>query len=100
MTVREAIEDLNGRTNGNLGRYTPIVKKLLALGKDTGIDAKLEDRAFASNVPSELPEGSFYESGKRRSVFDGRSAVLRKNPVYVLLHEGTHAVTVDNEQIL
>jgi len=96
MTVREALEDLNGRTNGNLGQYTPIVKKLLALGKDTGIDAKLEDRAFASNVPSELPEGSFYESGKRRVVFDGRSAVLRKNPVYVLLHEGTHAVTVDN----
>ena len=96
MTVREALEDLNGRTNGNLGQYTPIVKKLLALGKDTGIDAKLEDRAFASNVPLELPEGSFYESGKRRVVFDGRSAVLRKNPVYVLLHEGTHAVTVDN----
>ena len=96
MTVREALEDLNGRTNGNLGQYTPIVKKLLALGKDTGIDAKLEDRAFASNVPSELREGSFYESGRRRVVFDGRSATLRNNPAYVLLHEGTHAVTVDN----
>ena len=95
MTVREALEDLNGRTNGNLGQYTPIVKKLLALGKDTGIDARLEDRAFASNVPSELREGSFYESGRRRVVFDGRSATLRNNPAYVLLHEGTHAVTVD-----
>jgi hypothetical protein len=96
MTVREALADLNERTNGNLGQYSPIVKKLLALGKDTGIDAKLEDRAFASNLPTDLPSGSFYESGKRRVVFDGRSAMLQNNPVYILLHEGTHAVTVDN----
>lgn len=96
MTVREALTDLNNRTNGNLGQYSPIVKKLLALGKDTGIDAKLESRAFASNLPADLPRGSFYESGRRRVVFDARSSMLQNNPVYTLLHEGTHAVTVDN----
>ena len=96
MTVREALQDLSNRTNGKLGQYTPIVKKLLALEKNTGIDARLEDRAFASNLPVDLPKGSFYESGKRRVVFDGRSGMLQRNPVYTLLHEGTHAVTVDN----
>ena len=96
MTAREAIQDLSDRTNGNLGEYSPIVKKLLALGKDTGIDAKLEERSFASDVPTGLKRGSFYESGKRRIVLDGQSSSVKNNPIYNLLHEATHAVTVDN----
>ena len=96
MTAREAIQDLSDRTNGNLGQYSPIVKKLLALGKDTGIDAKLEERSFASDVPTGLKRGSFYESGKRRIVLDGQSSSVKENPIYNLLHESTHAVTVDN----
>ena len=96
MTAREAIQDLFDRTNGNLGEYSPIVKKLLALGKNTGIDAKLEERSFASDVPTGLKRGSFYESGKRRIVLDGQSSSVKNNPIYNLLHEATHAVTVDN----
>ena len=96
MTAREAIQDLSDRTNGNLGEYSPIVKKLLALGKDTGIDAKLEERSFASDVPTDSKRGSFYESGKRRIVLDGQSSSVKENPIYNLLHEATHAVTVDN----
>ena len=96
MTAREAIQDLSDRTNGNLGEYSPIVKKLLALGKNTGIDAKLEERSFASDLPTSLKRGSFYEGGKRRIVLDGQSSSVKENPVYVLLHEATHAVTVDN----
>jgi len=96
MTAREAIQDLSDRTNGNLGEYSPVVKKLLALGKNTGIDAKLEERSFASDLPTSSKQGSFYEGGKRRIVLDGQSSLVKENPVYVLLHEATHAVTVDN----
>jgi len=96
MTAREALQELSDRTGGNLGEYTPIVRKLLELGKDTGVDAKIEERAFASNLPEDLPSGSFYESGTRRIVLEGQSPSLQRNPVYELLHETTHAVTVDN----
>ena len=96
VTAREALQKLSDRTNGNVGEYTPILKKLLALGKDTGVDARIEERAFASDVPEGLSKGSFYESGKRRIVLDGQSTSLQRSPVYELLHETTHAVTVDN----
>ena len=96
MTAREAIQDLSDRTNGNLGEYSPIVKKLLALGDETGIDAKIEERAFAGNIPEGTKRGSFYDSEGRRIVLDAQTSSVRDNPAYNLLHESTHAVTVDN----
>jgi len=95
VTAREALQELVNKTGGRLGQYQPVVDKLLALGKGTGIDAKLETRAAASELPS-VRKGSFYESGKRRIVFDGESSSFQRNPVYELLHESTHAVTVEN----
>jgi hypothetical protein len=96
MTVRDALEDLSGRTNGEVGQYKPILKKLLALGEDTGIEAKLEIRSEAADIPEGLPRGSFYDGNKRRVVIDDKEVTVRTNPVYNLLHEATHAVTVDN----
>jgi hypothetical protein len=98
MTAREAIQDLSDRTNGNLGEYSPVVKRLLALGKETGIDAKIEERSFASNIPEVASKirGSFYDSAGRRIVLDAQTSSVKNNPVYNLLHESTHAVTVDN----
>jgi len=98
MTAREALQDLNDRTNGNLGEYSPIVKKLLALGDETGIDARIEERSFASNIPEVASKirGSFYDSEGRRIVLDAQDSSVKNNPVYNLLHESTHAVTVDN----
>jgi hypothetical protein len=98
MTAREAIQDLADRTNGNLGEYSPVVKRLLALGKETGIDARIEERSFASNLPEEISKirGSFYDSEGRRIVLDAQDSSVKNNPVYNLLHESTHAVTVDN----
>ena len=95
VTAREALQELVDKTGGRLGQYQPVIDRLLALGKGTGIDAKLETRAAASEIP-EAKTGSFYESGKRRIVFDGDSSSFQQNPVYELLHESTHAVTVDN----
>jgi hypothetical protein len=95
VTAREALQELVDKTGGRLGQYQPVIDRLLALGKGTGIDAKLETRAAAGEVP-EAKTGSFYESGKRRIVFDGDSSSFQQNPVYELLHESTHAVTVDN----
>ena len=98
MTAREAIQDLADRTNGNLGEYSPVVKRLLALGKETGIDARIEERSFASNLPEAISKirGSFYDSAGRRIVLDAQDSSVKNNPVYNLLHESTHAVTVDN----
>jgi len=98
MTAREALQDLSDRTNGNLGEYSPIVKKLLALGDETGIDARIEERSFASNIPEVASKirGSFYDSEGRRIVLDAQDSSVKNNPVYNLLHESTHAVTVDN----
>ena len=95
VTAREALQELVDKTGGRLGQYQPVIDRLLALGKGTGIDAKLETRAAASDLPT-TKKGSFYESGKRRIVFDGDSSSFQQNPVYELLHESTHAVTVDN----
>jgi hypothetical protein len=95
VTAREALQELVDKTGGRLGQYQPVIDRLLALGKGTGIDAKLETRAAASDLPT-TKKGSFYESGKRRIVLDGDSSSFQQNPVYELLHESTHAVTVDN----
>ena len=95
VTAREALQELVDKTGGRLGQYQPVIDRLLALGKGTGIDAKLETRAAASELPT-TKKGSFYESGKRRIVLDGDSSSFQQNPVYELLHESTHAVTVDN----
>ena len=96
MTVRQALEDIQGRTGGLLNKYAPIVKKLLALGEDTGIDAKLEIRSKAKDLPTTGIRGSFYDSKNRRVVIDAEASSVKNNPVYNILHEATHAVTVDN----
>jgi len=96
VTAREALQDLSERTGGDLGEFTPVLKRLLELGEDTGIGARIELRGFASNLPEGLPSGSFYESGRRRIVLDANGRIFNNNPVYTLLHEATHAVTVDN----
>ena len=96
MTARQVLEDIQGRTGGLLNDYAPIVKKLLALGEDTGIDVKLELKSKAKDLPKVLKRGSFYDPEKRRIVIDDEALSVKTNPVYNVLHEATHAVTVDN----
>ena len=96
MTARQVLEDIQGRTGGLLNDYDPIVKKLLALGEDTGIDVKLELRSKAKDLPKVLKRGSFYDPETRRIVIDDEALSVKTNPVYNILHEATHAVTMDN----
>ena len=96
MTARQVLEDIQGRTGGLLNDYDPIVKKLLALGEDTGIDVKVELKSKAKDLPKVLKRGSFYDSKTGRIVIDDEALSVKTNPVYNILHEATHAVTVDN----
>ena len=104
VTLREALTDLYERTNGNLGEYTSVINKLLSLGEGTGVDVRIENRQLASGLKGLVPEDEFSsfhqtfpgEPNKNRIVLDERNRRLINNPVYELLHEGTHAVTVAN----
>jgi len=103
VTLREALTDLSERTNGNLGEYTGVINKLLSLGGDTGVDVRIENRQLASGLES-VPEDEFTvfhqtfsdDPKKNRIILDERNKSFMNNPVYVLLHEGTHAVTASN----
>jgi len=105
VTLREALTDLSERTNGNLGEYTGIINKLLSLGEGTGVDVRIENRQLASGL-KDLPIAeddytSFHQTNtedptKNRIVLDERNKFFMNNPVYDLLHEGTHAVTTAN----
>lgn len=97
VTLRAALQDLKDLSAGELGEYSNVVDKLLALGKDTGIDFKIEERAFAGKIPKGFEESeAFFDQAGKRVVLDINSNVVQRNPVYTLLHETTHAVTVDN----
>ena len=105
VTLREALTDLSERTNGNLGEYTGVINKLLSLGEGTGVDVRIENRQLASGL-KDLPiaeddYSSFHQTNtddpsKNRIVLDERNKFFMNNPVYELLHEGTHAVTTAN----
>lgn len=105
VTLREALTDLSERTNGNLGEYTGVINKLLSLGEGTGVDVRIENRQLASGLKglpiAEDDYSSFHQTNtedptKNRIVLDERNKFLLNNPVYELLHEGTHAVTTAN----
>lgn len=104
VTLREALIDLSERTNGNLGKYTGVINKLLSLGEGTGVDVRIENRQLASGLKDVVPEddfSSFHQTfqndpKKNRIVLDERNTFFMNNPVYHLLHEGTHAVTSAN----
>ena len=99
MTAREALQDvLEIAPDTSL---SPVIKKLLALKEDTGIDVQIEEKSLASlspqdleGTPAEFP-GAYipaFGSENARIIIDGSVTY----PLYTIVHESIHAATAPN----
>ena len=99
VTAREALQDvLEIAPDTSL---SPVIKKLLALKEDTGIDVQIEEKSLASlspqdleGTPAEFP-GAYipaFGSENARIIIDGSVTY----PLYTIVHESIHAATAPN----